>query len=69
MIQKQRKYLESFQSFRIELARLTTAPMDLRMFKCVTRYEANVPDMGRLAPKMLKDKTSFFKKIREGDCP
>ena len=58
--------MESFQSFWIELARLTTAFMDLRMFKCVTRYEANVPDMGLLALKTLKDKTSFLKKIMEG---
>ena len=60
--------MESFQRFWIELARLATTFMDLRMFKCATRYEANVPDMGRLALKMLKDKTSFFKKIKEGGC-
>ena len=54
--------MESFQSFRIELARLTTALMELRMFKCVTRYEANVPDMGLLALKTLKDKTSLLEK-------
>ena len=68
MIQKLRKYLKSFQSFWIELARLTTTFMDLRMFKCATRYEANVPDMGRLVPKRLEDKISFLKKIIEGDC-
>ena len=57
----------SFQSFGIELTHLATAPMDLRMFKRVTRYEANVPDMGLLALKTLKDKTSFLRKIMEGD--
>ena len=50
------------------MARLTTTFMELRMFKCATRYEVNVPNMGRLVPKRLKDKKSFLKKIIEGDC-
>ena len=37
------------------------------MFNCDTRYEANVTDIGLLVPKQLKDKTSFFEKINEGD--